>query len=75
MLVAYKGVDCYLQHYCTKKILRVRYHGSNSWEKWGNEESEIQLNVNQIKNKKRKKGEILKSTCCELSQTQWTANK
>ena len=55
ILVAYKGVDCYLQHYCPKKCLRVRYHGSNVWEKWGNAESEIGLNVNHIKNKKRKK--------------------
>ena len=57
MLVAYKGVDFYLQHYCPKKCLRVRYHGSNVWEKWGNAESEIGLNVNHLKNKKRKKGD------------------
>ena len=58
-------MDCYLQHYCPKKILRVRYHGSNAGEKRGNAESKIQLNVNHIKNNKRKKGEILKSTCSD----------
>ena len=59
-MVAYKGVDCYLQHYFPKKCLRARYHGSNFWEKWGNTESEIGLNVNHIKNKKRKRGNLKK---------------
>ena len=76
MLVAYKGVDCYLQHYCPKKCLRVRYHGSNVWEKWGNAESEIGLNVNHIKNKKRKKGDkpITDPTTEHLSYTPPTSN-
>ena len=76
MLVAYKGVDFYLQHYCPKKCLRVRYHRSNVWEKWGNAEFEIGLNVNHIKNKKSKKGDkpIADPATEHLSYTPPTSN-